>query len=138
MLPFVVNKDYQILQLSGYNSPYESCPAATECNVSRLVGPPGMLMLLLRSGLATSPAQGCSNPGLGQDIGTCNPKPVSSVAAGAWGHVPPTPVWSGHGNCRNPRRKKWRWVGVPDHLGQTNYAEICILVTKYKIHLKTE
>jgi len=23
------------------------------------------------------------------------------------------------------------WVGVPDHLGQTNYAQICILVTKY-------
>jgi len=23
--------------------------------------------------------------------------------------------------------------GVPDHLGQTNYAEIGILVTKYKI-----
>jgi len=22
-------------------------------------------------------------------------------------------------------------VGVPDHLGQTNYAEICILVTRY-------
>ena len=22
-------------------------------------------------------------------------------------------------------------VGVPDHFGQTNYAEICILVTKY-------
>jgi len=22
-------------------------------------------------------------------------------------------------------------VGVPDHLGQTNYAEICILVTKH-------
>jgi len=29
-------------------------------------------------------------------------------------------------------RKKLRWVwGVPDHLGQTSYAEIRILVTKY-------
>ena len=24
-----------------------------------------------------------------------------------------------------------RFSGVPDHLGQTNYAEVCILVTKY-------
>ena len=26
----------------------------------------------------------------------------------------------------------------PDYLGQTNYTEICILVTKYKIHVETE
>jgi len=29
----------------------------------------------------------------------------------------------------NPRR--WGGSEVPDHLGQTNYAEICISVTKY-------
>jgi len=30
------------------------------------------------------------------------------------------------------REKKLEvWWGVPDHLGQTNYTEICILVTKY-------
>ena len=29
----------------------------------------------------------------------------SSVAIGAFA-PPPTPVWPGHGNCRNPRRKK--------------------------------
>ena len=37
--------------------------------------------------------------------------------------------------------KKWSpGGGVPDHLGQTNYAEICrsILVTKYKIYFGTE
>jgi len=28
-------------------------------------------------------------------------------------------------------------LGVPEHLGQTNYAEICILVTKYKTHFET-
>jgi len=28
------------------------------------------------------------------------------------------------------------WRGVPDHLGQTNYAEIYILVTKYISKLK--
>jgi len=28
--------------------------------------------------------------------------------------------------------KNWRWGGeVPNHLDQTNYAEMCILVTKY-------
>jgi len=27
-------------------------------------------------------------------------------------------------------------VGVPDHLGETNYVEICIFVTKYWIHFR--
>ena len=30
-----------------------------------------------------------------------------------------------------PGEKIVSGVGVPDHLRQTNYAEICILVTKY-------
>jgi len=35
--------------------------------------------------------------------------------------------------------KNWKWGGgVPDRLGQTNYAEICILVTKYRIHFETK
>jgi len=42
----------------------------------------------------------------------------------------PTPVRPGHGNCRNPRRKNGGGE-VPDYLGQTNYAKICTLVTKY-------
>jgi len=29
------------------------------------------------------------------------------------------------------------WGSVPDRLGQTNYAEMCILVTKYTSKLKT-
>ena len=29
-------------------------------------------------------------------------------------------------------------VGAADHLDQTNYAEICILVTRYKTHFETE
>jgi len=42
--------------------------------------------------------------------------------AGHGGHAPPSPVRSSHWNCRNPRRKIVHRVGVPDHLGQTNYA----------------
>ena len=46
---------------------------------------------------------------------------------GCMGARAPNPVRPGHGNCRNPRWKKWRWVGgVP-----SNYAEICTLATKY-------
>jgi len=47
---------------------------------------------------------------------------------------PPTPVRAGHGNCRSPKRKngggveKYRIVLAKQN---TNYAEICILVTKY-------
>ena len=48
-----------------------------------------------------------------------------------WARVPnPSPA----GSWELPKsEKKLRLVkeGVPDHLGQTNYAEICILVTKY-------
>jgi len=48
-------------------------------------------------------------------------------------------VRSGHGNWRNPRRQKIAGgVGVPDHLRQTNNSEICILVTKYKVHFENE
>jgi len=56
--------------------------------------------------------------------------PDSSVATGeAWGHVPPQPQ---SGRVMAIRGEKiGGGVGVPDHLGQTNYAEICILVTKY-------
>jgi len=40
--------------------------------------------------------------------------------------APPTPVRSGHGNYRNPRRKKLEvlWREVTDHLGQTDFTEI--------------
>jgi len=48
-----------------------------------------------------------------------------------WARVPnPSPA----GSWELPKsEKKLKLVkeGVPDHLGQTNYAEICILVTKY-------
>jgi len=37
-----------------------------------------------------------------------------------------------------PGEKIGHRVGVPDHLGQTNYAEICILVTKYQMHFETK
>jgi len=89
----------------------------------------------------------CTNQAAGSDKALCARRPsktlicreqsrsrCSSVATGGGhgGTCPLTPVGPGHGNCRNPMRKKLRWVwGVPDHLGQTSYAEIRILVTKY-------
>jgi len=37
-----------------------------------------------------------------------------------------------------PEEKLGHKVGVPGYLGQTNYADICILVTKYQMHFDAE
>ena len=57
--------------------------------------------------------------------------------------APPNPINSGRVLGITEARGEKNGVvlaGVPDHLGQTNYAEICrsILVTKYKIYFGTE
>ena len=55
-----------------------------------------------------------------------------SVATGSIGGTyPPTPVRPGHGNLPKSEEKKMEVGRVPGRLGQTNYAQICILVTKY-------
>jgi len=65
----------------------------------------------------------------------------SSIATGAWGWGAGAPNPSPAGIWELPKSQEKKldieW-GVLDHLGQTNYAEIRILVTKYKIHFKTE
>ena len=50
---------------------------------------------------------------------------------GAWGHVPQPQPQSGRVTGIAEIRGEKLEVGVPDHLGQTNYAKICIFVTKY-------
>ena len=64
----------------------------------------------------------------------------SNVATGGHGeHVPPM-LQSGRvmGIAEIPEEKLGHKVGVPGYLGQTNYADICILVTKYQMHFEAE
>jgi len=49
----------------------------------------------------------------------------SSVATGGHGgHVPPNPSPAWSWELPKSEEKKWVWVGVPDHLGQTSWRII--------------
>jgi len=55
------------------------------------------------------------------------------------GARPPNPSPAGSWELSKSEEKKiGGGVGAADHLDQTNYAEICILVTRYKTHFETE
>ena len=65
---------------------------------------------------------------------TVRTSPYSSVATvgGGMGARPPSPSRARSWELLKSEEKKiGGGVGVPDHLGQTDFAEICVLVMKY-------